>query len=288
MKAAVILTGTFGIAVSFAAMAQDAPMRGGRPAMASEVASDRMGQPMTLDAPPRAPRTDPTAAFASVYARARAPRIAILWNRLLTDDLETGREEVTEFSAHSSGSASSNTSEHDTRWGTRSRSDGRSDTSVDGQIRSTSNRLDTGRRAARYGEAIDFDMERGFMQAFIDAGVRLVDRTSVMRAAAIGGDITNAQAIEMKALLERADWTVEVTPLDDGADAEQFKIVVRDIKSGSIVAMATSDGEARQGLMPYVAGSNGFVRATPRENGPVAAGRQVAFDTMAAIGRSVR
>lgn len=288
MKAALILTGTLGVASSIAAMAQDAPMRGGRPAMASDVASDRTGQPMTLDAPPRAPRIDPAAAFASVYARARAPHIAILWNRVLTDDLETGHEDVAEFSAHSSGSASSDTSEHDTHWGTRSRADGRSDANVDGQIRSTSNRLDAGRRAARYGEAIDFDMERGFMQAFTDAGVRLVDRTSVMRTAAIGGDTANAQAIEMKALLDRADWTVEVTPLDDGPDSAQFKIVVRDIKSGSIVAMATSDGEARQGPMPYVAGPNGFVRATPHNNGPFASGRQVAYDAMAAIGLSMR
>lgn len=269
--------------------AQDGLYRQGQPGSVGEPGTERPGQPVTLEPAPAPYRADPAAGFRGVYARARAPRTVIFWNRALTDDLETGREAVTEFSARSSGTASANRSDSADRWGAQTDIDAKSESSTQGSIRSTVNVLDSGRRASPYRETVDFDLERGFVQALKNAGVRLIDRTTIIRTAALRSDPANAQAVEMKALLGKADWLVEVTPMDGDADSlVSYKVIVRAVATGEIVAMTATDGDVPTGPMPYVAGPSGFVRATPPEATPFQTGRQIAIDTMAAIARGRR
>ncbi|WP_260928291.1 hypothetical protein [Novosphingobium sp. 9] len=273
------------------AAAQEGPQREGQPGVTAGWSSPpgtREGLPATLDAPYAPPRRDGSEGFSFAYARVHSPRVAVFWNRVLTDEIETGREDVTTFSLHGSGTEAADLDTRGTRRGTHSRLDARTERDVDATLRSVTNRLDNARRDTPFSEAVDFDLERGFMQGLADAGVKLVDRTTIVRAAALDGDTANGQAVEMKALLGRADWVVEVTPLARAEGDSAFKVVVRDLRSGSVIAMTSSEGQPSAGPMPYVAGAAGFVRATPEPATPLAAGRQVAIDTLRAIARNVR
>lgn len=234
--------------------------RDGRPPMAAPGQGMRAGQPMTMDAPP--PAADPDRAtidrFAAAYARAGRPRVALLWNRELTAEVETGREDVTTLNVE--------------------REPGR----LDAELRSTTRAHDSGARAAASGdEGTDFDMERGLADGLSGAGVRLIDRTAILRTGALGADTTNVQALETRALLGKAEWTLEVVAMNDG----RWRIVARDLASGQVVARGVSAGRPAVRAMPWVAGERGFVRATAPDAGPYAMGRQIALDAMRALSR---
>jgi hypothetical protein len=227
--------------------------------MAGGSGAMRAGQPMTMDAPPPAPDAERGTRdrFAAVYARAGRPRVVVLWNRELTAEVETGREDVTTLRVE--------------------RDPGR----PDAELRSTTRALDGGARVAAAGEGADFDMERGLNDALAEAGVRLIDRTAILRTAALGGDTANLQSIETRALLGTTDWTLEVVAMNDG----RWRIVTRDLASGQVVARGVSAGRPASRAMPWVAGEHGFVRATAPEAGPYATGRQIALDAMQALAR---
>ncbi|PXA93109.1 hypothetical protein DMC47_22710 [Nostoc sp. 3335mG] len=260
------------------AMAQ---WREGQPPMAGGEPATRSGQPPTLDAPP--PAIDPdrmaTDRFAAAYARAGRPRIAILWNRELTADIDTGREAVSTLRVDGRSSANGETRETLRRRGSQTTANADADHHVDAELRTTTRALDSGARQAAADEGADFDMERGLNDALAAAGVRLIDRTSILRTAALSGETGNIQALETRALLGKTDWTLEVVAMDDG----RWRIVARDLSSGRIVARAVSAGRPAPRAMPYVAGERGFVRATAPVAGPYAVGRQIGVDAMKAL-----
>lgn len=262
--------GSIALAGAMPALAQDGAWRDGQPPMA-DAAPDRPGQPMTFAPPPRPldPARRGAARFAAAYARAGSPRIVIFWNRELTDDVATVSEEV----------STSSSAGHVTDDGWRRDGASRSET------RNATRRIDPGRRDTPHGQAIDFDLERGFSDTLSGAGARLIDRTAIMRRGALGSDTVNVQAIETRAILGRAELTLEIVPLDDprAAEGTTYKIVARDIASGRIVAMATSTGRPPAGVLPYVAGEHGFVRATPPEPTAYDKGRQLGIDAMNAL-----
>lgn len=229
---------------------------GQQPATAAPGAM-RPGQPMTMEASPPPPDAERGTRdrFAAAYARAGRPRIAILWNRELTAEVETGREDVSTLSVE--------------------REPGR----LDAELRSTTRALDSGARVAAADEGADFDMERGLNDALAAGGARLIDRTAILRTAALGADTTNLQTVETRALLGKTDWTLEVVAMTDG----RWRIVARDLSSGQVVARAVSAGRPAPRAMPYVAGERGFVRATAPEAGAYAVGRQIGLDAMRAL-----
>ncbi|WP_294327923.1 hypothetical protein [uncultured Sphingomonas sp.] len=252
------------------------PMAGGPGAM-------RPGQPMTMDAPP--PAADPDRAtvdrFAAAYGRAGRPRVALLWNRELTAEVETGREEVSTLTVDGRSSTNGEVRETLRRRGSLTTANADADHHVEAELRSTTRALDSGARTAAADEGADFDMERGLAEALSGAGVRLIDRTAILRTGALGADTTNMQAIETRALLGKAEWTLEVVAMNDG----RWRIVARDLASGQVVARAVSAGRPAPRPMPWVAGEHGFVRATAPDAGPYAVGRQIALDAMKALAR---
>lgn len=278
---AIAVLGTLGAS---AAIAQDLPLRPGQPATHSDGVPDRDGHPVTLAPPP--PAADParlvTNRFSAAYARARQPRIVIFWNRELTDDVAGGTEEVTTLSADSVDNANGWRRERDRRRGLDVDVGATSDQHLDAMLRKRTQRIDTGLRATPYGEAADFDIERGFTDALAEAGVRLMDRVALMRSGALGSDTADTQVIETRALMNSADWTLEVVPMEEA----RWRIVARDVANGRIVAKTISTGQPPTRPMPWVAGERGFVRATPRAAGPYDIGRQIAADTMSALTRA--
>lgn len=264
--------------------------REGQPGMFGTGATDRAGQPATMLSPP--PAEDPNRArlarFAAAYARARSPRVVVFWNRELTDDLESDREDVTTFASSSRFDNRAHGVEYATRRADHTRVSSSAESSTEGEIRSTSRRVDEGRRASPHDEVVDFDMERGFSDALASGGVRLIDRTAILRSKAVQVGTTNVQTAEALALGDKAELLLEVVPMAGPDEAgTQYRIVARDIASGRIMAQVRSGGRIPIGKMPYVAGERGFVRASPRPPSPLERGRQMAMDVMAALSSSL-
>lgn len=263
------------------AVAQDMPLRSGQPLMASDGVADRDGLPVTLAAPP--PAADPALLvadrFSTAYARAGRPRIVVFWNRELTDDVESMTEEVTTLTADSSAAVDTWGRERVRRRGLDAAAGGRDDRHLDAELRSQSRRIDVGRRDTPHAEAADFDIERGFTETLARTGARLMDRTALIRSGALGSDTANVQAIETRALLTKADWTLEVVAMGDG----RWRITMRDVADGRIVARTASAGQPPAQAMRWVPGERGFVRAAPRRSNPYDIGRQLAVDAMEAM-----
>ncbi|WP_144037373.1 hypothetical protein [Sphingomonas sp. TZW2008] len=277
----------FGASATFCA----AQTRGGQPTMMGEGRTERVGQPATMVAPPSPP--DPavtrTAGFAAAYARARSPRIVVFWNRELTDDLDTDREQVTTLSGTTSSNGETHRADYTRRRAGYADMSSSSTEHVEGEIRSTSRRIDKGRRASVHSEAIDFDIERGFCDTLAGAGVRLVDRTAILRAAGLAANTTNVQEAEARGLLDRAELLIEVVPMTDPRtpSGTSYRIIARELSTGRVLARLSSAGRGTAQKMPFVAGTDGFVRATPREASPSELGRRVAIDTMAALSNAL-
>lgn len=269
--------------VTAAATPAAAQWRQGQQPMATPGQGMRAGQPMTMDVAP--PAADPDRAtidrFAAAYARAGRPRVALLWNRELTAEVETGREDVTTLTVDGRSSANGEVRETLRRRGSLTTANADADHHVEAELRSTTRAHDSGARAAAADEGADFDMERGLADGLSGAGVRLIDRTAILRTGALGADTTNVQALETRALLGKTDWTLEVVAMNDG----RWRIVARDLASGQVVARGVSAGRPAPRPMPYVAGEHGFVRATAPDAGPYAVGRQIALDAMKALAR---
>jgi hypothetical protein len=265
------------------ATAQDMPLRAGQPAMAADGAQGRDERAVTLAPSPSA--ADParlvTDRFSAAYTRAGRPRIVVFWNRELTDDVASGTEEVTTLSADSNGQASVWQKERPRRRGVDIDAEARADQHLDAELRTRTQRIDAGRRTTPHGEAADFDIERGFTDALAKAGAQLLDRTALLRSGALDSGTGNAQAIETRALLNRADWTLEVVAMGNG----RWRIVARDVANGRIVAQTASTGQPPTRVMPWIAGERGFVRATPRAVGFYDVGCQLAVDAMLAIAK---
>lgn len=254
--------------------------REGQPPMATEGLA-RPGQPVTLPAPP--PAIDPERIgidrFVAAYARAGRPRIAILWNRELTADADTPREEVTTLTVDGHSQADGWQRETARRHGSAIDAGARAEHHGQAEWRTSMRALDPGVRPAPSGENDDFDTERGFADMLAGAGTRLIDRTAIVRTGALGTDTANLQAIETRALLDKADWTLEVVPMAGG----RWRIVARDLAGGRVVARAVGTGRSLPRTMAYVAGDRGFTRGVAAVPTPYATGRQLALETMRAL-----
>ncbi|HZV09107.1 MAG TPA: hypothetical protein VFF94_05095, partial [Novosphingobium sp.] len=223
--------------------------------------------------PPRIDHTGPLIArFTQAYRRAKSPRMVIFWNRALTDDVATSHELYARSHTDSQANVQSGYG-----WA-------HGDSASNSETRLGISHDDPGRRDTPLAESDDFGLEQGFTDALAQAGVRLVDRTAIMRTGALRGGTWNLQALETRSILAHAELVVEVAPLADGSGgAGSFKVVVRNLASGRLVANVQSRGEPPAQVQPYVAGPSGFVRAAPHEPTPYEAGRQIGLDVMAAL-----
>lgn len=93
--------------------------------------------------------------------------------------------------------------------------------------------------------------------------------------------MTNVQAIETRALLSKAEWTLKVVAMNEG----RWRIVAHNLASGEMVARGVSASRSAPYPMLYVVGECGFVRATAPDAGLYAVGRQIALNTMKALTR---
>ncbi len=246
----------------------------------------REGMPEVLRAPPPPPSASQinaasASAFRAAYARRKSPRMVIFWNRQLTDSLSTSYEEWSRYTLNE-GRVVDKTLYDDGSTLTAGRAveserrSGRTATTADGA-------RDTG-----LPERADWRAAQGFNRTMLSGGARLIDRTLIMRSTALkpGVDRSDAQSVEMSALTGKAELLVEVlqTPDEDAPSGYTFRVDVKDIRSGTLLATVVTQGiPPSAGPGRFVAGANGYQRERPLPPTIDQVGARVAAEVMQAL-----
>jgi hypothetical protein len=177
------------------------------------------GGMVALPASPEAQRS--LQSFAEAYARAGRPRIALWWNRVLSDRHTDDAREVARVTAEISA-------------------DGRRASVESSSGRETRTEAE---RNTRLAERDLFQVETEFTRRLLDAGVRVVDRATLLRLAA-----ANKQApvqldrlqLEMQALMGHADYFLEVllSPDDAAPLGFGFRTDLKVVQTGQVLGTA--------------------------------------------------
>lgn len=191
----------------------------------------------TLMAPPSAAggdafgRHDATiASFADAYRRHGKPRLALYWNRQLSEALS------------------------DWYADTRVVSDRQSHTTMEGDIaleRSSHSRntLEVQRRVpdSRRGElpeSFEWEFQDAFLAPFLDAGATVIDRGAMMRLAAAEAPAAGDNTVEVRGLHGKADYLLEILVAPNWRSSTGYELRTRiiDVRSGAILAMVNAKG----------------------------------------------
>lgn len=246
----------------------------------------RANMPEVLDAPPPpagAAQSNmlTTSSFRSAYARQKSPRMVIFWNRQLTDSLSTSYEEWARYTL-ADGRVVDRTLYSDGSTTVAGRG-------VEAEYRSGRTAVAAdGARSDGLAERADWRAAQGFNRTMLAGGAKLIDRTLIMRATAIDGkvDRSDAQSVEMSALTGKADLLVEVlqTPDDSAPSGYSFRVDVKDIRSGTLLATVVTQGNPPAGGPGrWVAGPNGYQRERPLPPSVDQVGARVATEVMQAL-----
>jgi hypothetical protein len=221
----------------------------------------RSGQPPVLDAPAAAPDDNSTSiisAFRLKYSTAKQPRIALFWNRDLSDDIA---RQTYEKSTTNSTKSDSETS----AGGSNNKNDEKLEQANSTTIKSVVTVTDNQHGA--FDPRSDALLKTTFVEAMRNGGVRFIDHSVMVRtAAAEAGGNVDPQINEIKALQSKADWLMEITLVPD-ANAplgQGFRIAVKDVSSGMLITeLYTPAIPPPRGPGGYMAvnGGNGFVEA---------------------------
>jgi len=256
------------------------------PAAGSAAQEYRQGMPEVMKAPPPPPSAGQinaasASAFRSSYARRKSPRMVIFWNRQLTDSLSTSYEEWARYTL-ADGRVIDKTEYYDGSTTVAGRG-------VEAEYRSgrTAATAD-GARATGLAERADWRAAQGFNRTMLSGGARLIDRTLIMRSTALnkGIDRGDAQSVEMSALMGKAELLVEVlqTPDDGAPSGFTFRVDVKDIRSGTLLATVVTQGNPPSpGPGRWVAGPNGYQRERPLPPSIDQVGARVAAEVMQAL-----
>jgi hypothetical protein len=191
----------------------------------------RTGLPPVLDKPAPPPVTGDSASlnrFRQAYAARRSPRIAIWWNRELSDQVASRWVSETANIGAIAGTA---------ERGWNSAVIG----VVGAGVKQTAERTVGDPKRPGLAELPTWDFEAAFANAYLDAGAKLVDRATILRTIGGGQQNTNArpdvQAIEAAALLGKADLLMEVLLTGDPAAKTgwAFRVSAKDIQTGELV-----------------------------------------------------
>lgn len=155
--------------------------------------------------------------FERAYNKAGKPRVAMLWNRELTDRYANDRREVSRLGAQVSAD------------GNRLSISASQGSEVVAQAQ----------RQTSLSERDLWQLETEFTRRLLDAGVAVIDRATTMRlvARAPGGGGPDAQPVEMSALVGYADLFLEVLLTRDPAAplGWGFRSNLKEIKSGRVL-----------------------------------------------------
>lgn len=222
----------------------------------------RADQPPVLTAPRPAAFDDGEAvikAFRARYKTAREPKLALFWNRELTDHIaqRTAQRSSTQSSKSESVASASGMTE-----GRTEKLEQASATTVN-----VTETIDDNTHAALDSRS-DALLKTAFVSVLQRGGTHIVDRALMVRSEASNAATgTDAQANEMRGLQGRAGWLLEVLLVPDQRAplGHGFKVSVKDIAQGTLITeiytLALPPVRNTGGMVPV--NGVGFMRAPP-------------------------
>jgi hypothetical protein len=288
--------------VSIAAPPPAAPMM--TPQASKVLTSDKRYRFEEREQEEQTPREEVMAKFSAAYQKKGRPKIALFWNRELSDRV-TSWEVDQRDSISQTGSVNLQgniVQQTDAPEGEKSEFYSTPlDTSVDGKGKVSAYREFRREDGPRYGmgELFNSEFGSGFMQPFFDAAVQVVDRAAIIRlqdretvSDGSAGYQPDRQRLETSALLGYSDFLAEVVMLPDDRTETgfSFRVTVKEVSTGIMVAMFKSEGTPpREDSAParWVATDEGYQREEiiEREFDIDEFGEQIAYETLEALAR---
>ncbi|HLO75106.1 MAG TPA: hypothetical protein VK196_01460 [Magnetospirillum sp.] len=186
--------------------------------------------------------------FAQTYARNGRPRLALYWNRQLSEALSDWYSDVRVTSGSQSNSSMSGEFTLN-------------------QSSTSQNTLEVQRRIAdprrgMVGESFEWEFQDAFLAPFLEAGAVVVDRGAMMRLAAADEPTSSEKTVEVRGLQGKADYLLEILVAPNWRSSTGYELRARilDIKTGAIVAMVNSKNLREWNPeKPVLATNHGFV-----------------------------
>lgn len=225
--------------------------------------------------------------FESAYKAADKPKIALFWNVELVDSVKDKHVKTERISGNITDKV--NQMEKTTNGQDNSAK------LIDGENRTNFNLTKTelteqqsvnAKRKPGINERDAWKVETAFTGTMRKAGVRFIDRNSILRTTALKEDTNNLRELETKALLKKADLLMEVLMTKD-AEAPLgwgYKVSVRDLKTGEEKTSIYSQAHPivhGQSKTSYRATDKGFEKVTYSQQSTVGdIGEALAVDVM--------
>ena len=264
---------------------------------AAPMLSEPLAEKKAKEKEQQLPREEISKKFTAAYKRVGEPRVAIFWNRKYDDQLSqweaTSRRTITgegsfqghdsmqltgsqeEIKAFADAAHSATSKDEDSRVQPMGSYDRNLTAGNRIQASGYSERLAQRQRRLGLGEKKSFQVGAGFTQTFLYNKVKIIDRAAIMRlmdrklAEKAGSEmIADFQKIETDALIGYADYLAEILfTYDSEADLYMsFMVSVKEVKTGRIVAMFDSDGQADDQNKPkWVVTANGYRKVEKNE-----------------------
>jgi hypothetical protein len=225
--------------------------------------------------------------FASAYASAGRPRVALFWNRDLSDVTSTEQRSVKNVAGKNERDVASHVDSTTGPVGSGSTQDKKESGSFSLTVTESKVTDAVATRKTTLSERDLWQVETEFVGRLLDAGVIVLDRSALVRTTAVKGEgSANSQALEINALLGKADLLLEMlltrdpeAPLGWG-----FRSNLKEIKTGRVLGTAylTAMPRIRTAAPTYRARPGGFdlVQPPPAQITVQAIGRTLAADSM--------
>lgn len=249
-------------------------------------------QPPVLEQPAAAPVPDRSKEiltdFRSAYRAAGAPRIALFWNVVLTDQVAEGTVSSSRIRGDKTQTVNRLEQTTSGEAGSSRLVDGDDRRTMDVTINRTSRTTDSAKRGMPFAERDAWLMETAFTKWLLEGGADLIDRNLIMRitAAAMESDKDrDVRTVESKALVGKAHLLLEVliTPDTDSPLGWGFRCSLREIQTGRLRGSFYTKAIPELPKPParFVATNRGYERVDDK---PVVTvdhvGRKLALDAM--------
>jgi hypothetical protein len=173
-------------------------------------------------------QADVVSRFASAYAGNGKPKLALYWNRQLSDALNEWYSDTRIVNRTDSASTMSGEINLDKSGTTQNT------TEIQRRVQD--------RRRGAVSESFEWEFQDGFLAPFLEAGAVVLDRAAIVRFT--GADMQNAaeNQVEVRALQGKADYLMEilVSPNWQSTTGYELRTRILEVKSGRIVAMVNS------------------------------------------------
>lgn len=168
------------------------------------------------------------ASFADAYRRNGKPRLALYWNRQLSEALTDWYSDVRVVN----GSQSNSSMSGDFNLNQSSNSQ---------NTLEVQRRVQDSRRGA-VSESFEWEFQEAFLAPFLEAGATVVDRGAMMRLTAADQPASSEKTVEVRGLQGKADYLMEVLVSPNWKSSTGYELRTRiiEVKTGAIVAMVNS------------------------------------------------